>query len=60
MKSALKFASWLALSSICGLAAAQQFPSKTLTIMVPFGAAAAPTRWRACSRRRSPRASASR
>jgi tripartite-type tricarboxylate transporter receptor subunit TctC len=37
MKSLLRLTAALALSSLCGLAAAQQFPSRALTIIVPFG-----------------------
>jgi tripartite-type tricarboxylate transporter receptor subunit TctC len=38
MRRFLRFTAALAFSSMCGVAAAQQFPSKTITILVPFGA----------------------
>lgn len=37
MKRLLKLAVALALGSLCGLAAGQQFPSRALTVIVPFG-----------------------
>ncbi len=37
MKTLLSFAASLAFGSVCGLAAAQQFPSRVITIIVPFG-----------------------